>query len=233
MKSLFRGFDRAHVDYLLISGQASILYGAATFSEDVDLWIRPSRTNLRRLLVTLARHHARVHKLTPPMTLPYAAAGHGFHFVLPTKPLPTYLDVMARAPRVGDFTAAAGRARRMATDWGTLPVVSIEDLVLLKKTRRLSDYEVISNLARLRLAEAIRPSRRLLRWAASNSFRAEDRASFLARLGERASVEACRRAIAHDVLRLQARDVAYWRPRIDALRKLRGSGRLWPEGKAV
>ncbi len=30
MRNLFRSFDRRGVDYLLISGQASILYGAAT-----------------------------------------------------------------------------------------------------------------------------------------------------------------------------------------------------------
>ena len=36
MRTLFRSFERFGVDYLLISGQASILYGAATFSEDID-----------------------------------------------------------------------------------------------------------------------------------------------------------------------------------------------------
>jgi hypothetical protein len=37
MRNLFRSFDRFGVEYLLISGQASILYGAATFSEDIEL----------------------------------------------------------------------------------------------------------------------------------------------------------------------------------------------------
>lgn len=38
MRKLFQSFERVGLEYLLISGQASILYGAATFSEDVDLW---------------------------------------------------------------------------------------------------------------------------------------------------------------------------------------------------
>ena len=37
MRRLFRSFDRFGVEYLLISGQATILYGAATFSEDVEI----------------------------------------------------------------------------------------------------------------------------------------------------------------------------------------------------
>ena len=54
MRSLFRGFERFELEYLLISGQASILYGAATFSEDIDVWIRPSPANAARLLSALA-----------------------------------------------------------------------------------------------------------------------------------------------------------------------------------
>jgi len=30
------------VHYVLISGQTTILYGIATFSEDIDIWIKPS-----------------------------------------------------------------------------------------------------------------------------------------------------------------------------------------------
>ena len=40
--SFFQRLEADGVDYLLISGQATILYGAATFSEDVDIWLRPA-----------------------------------------------------------------------------------------------------------------------------------------------------------------------------------------------
>jgi hypothetical protein len=112
MRSLFRSFDRRGLDYLLISGQASVLYGAATFSDDVDVWVRPTGSNLHRLLVALADRDARVHELTPPLTPRYAEAGHGFHFVVPS-PLPVYLDVMARPPRDRQEQAVR-RSRRAA-----------------------------------------------------------------------------------------------------------------------
>ena len=69
MRKLFRAFDRAGLEDLLISGQATVLYGAATFSEDVDLWIQPTSANAHKLLAALTECRARVHRLTPPMTL--------------------------------------------------------------------------------------------------------------------------------------------------------------------
>jgi hypothetical protein len=133
MRSLFRSFERFGVDYLLISGQASILYGAATFSEDIDLWIRPSSGNVGRVLAALTSVRARVHKLTPPLETRFLRAGHGFHFVIPSSPLPVYLDLLGKPPRVGLFSRSRLRARLLETDWGRIPVVAPEDLVSLKK----------------------------------------------------------------------------------------------------
>jgi hypothetical protein len=233
MRSLFRSFERFGVDYLLISGQASILYGAATFSEDIDLWIRPSPTNIRRALGALASRRARVHKLTPPLEMRFLRAGHGFHFVIPGDPLPVYLDLLGNPPRVGTFSECRRRARLLDTDWGRIPVVALEDLIALKKTRRFIDYEVISNLVSIRLSEELSPSRKLRRWAARSTFRPEDRADLLRSLGEPISLAACRAGIAREVEKLQARDARYWRSRIAELRRLRRADELWPEGTPV
>jgi hypothetical protein len=236
MRRLFRGFERGGLSYLLISGQASILYGAATFSEDIDIWIEPARENVRRLLAVLASLRASVYKRTPPLTRRYLLGGHGFHFLVPDRPLPIYLDVLGKPPRVGRFSEAARRARAMDAGWGVVPVVSPPDLVKLKLTRRLSDYEVISNLVRLELGRIELPGRRrrnALRWAVRNTFNAEDRARWLAELGAPRSVARCRRDIAREVVGHQARDTAYWRQRIAELRKLCRAAELIPEGKPV
>jgi hypothetical protein len=160
-------------------------------------------------------------------------AGHGFHFVGPGRPLETYLDIMARPPRVGSFGSAARRARRMLTDWGTLPVVHPVDLVEIKKTRRLADYDIITNLVLLYLAEIPKPGKAVLRWAAENCFRPEERASILARIGSRQSVTQCAQHIAQEVLDLQARDRAHWFTIIRELRKMRREGKLLADGIPV
>jgi hypothetical protein len=233
MRNLFRSFDRFGVEYLLISGQASILYGAATFSEDVDLWVNPTRHNLTRLLRALSACHARAYKLTPLLSLRNFRKGHGFHFTLPARPNPVYLDIMGRPPRVGTFAASRRRAQRMKTGWGELSVVSIEDLIALKKTRRLYDYEVISNLVQIRLEQSRHPSRKLLEWAVRESCRAEDRAEFARRLGRTLTVSRCRRDIARELPLAQERDVAYWRPILRDLRELRRRGLLLPQGSPL
>lgn len=233
MRNLFRSFDRFGLEYLLISGQASVLYGAATFSEDIDLWVRPTAPNVKRLARALAACRARAYKLTPRLDLRHLRSGHGFHFTLPARPDPVYLDVMGRPPRVGSFEASRRKARIMKTGWGLLPVVSIEDLIALKKTRRLYDYEVISNLVAIRVSESGHPSRELLAWALRETFRPEDRAEFARQLGPRLSIARCRRRIAREIERCQARDVAYWRPILHELREFRRSGLLIPQGTPV
>ncbi len=232
MQRLFRSFERFGVEYLLISGRASVLYGAATFSEDVDVWIRPSVANARRLLRALAAGRGRVYMLTPPMTLRNMKFGHGFHFTLPRGADTLYLDVMAVPPRVGSFLDALRRANVMRGPLGPVRVVSIPDLVELKKTQRFLDYDVISNpvAPATRDPAAVRDQ---LAWAARNSFRPEERSAVLARLGRPASVAACRARILADVGRLQARDTAYWRRIVRDLRRLRREGRLIETGTPV
>ena len=50
MRGLFRAFDREGVDFLLIGGQAAILYGASHFTQDLDVWICPEDRNRKAFL---------------------------------------------------------------------------------------------------------------------------------------------------------------------------------------
>lgn len=233
MRRLFRSFERRGLEYLLISGQATVLYGAATFSEDVDLWIRPTAGNAQALLLALADQEARVHRLTPPLTERNMRFGHGFHFVVPGAPLEVYLDIMARPPRVIPFGTAKRRSRNIKTDWGMLPVVHPVDLVEIKKTRRLADYDIITNLVFLQITQNPNPGKAALQWAARNCFRPEERAVILERLGRRRTVAECAKDIAREVSALQAKDRAYWSPIINQLREMRREGKLWPDGMLV
>jgi hypothetical protein len=233
MQRLFPSFERRRVRQLLISGQAAILYGASTFSEDVDLWIDPSAGNVARFLHALADLDATVYKLTPPLTRRNVERGHGFHFLVPDEHGPIYLDVMPRPPRVGAFAAAWRRRRVMETPIGPLDVVSLEDLVELKKTRRLADYEVITNLVAIHLREKKSPSRTLLGWAERNSFRATDRTIYARMLGRRRSEADSQKLLLREITRLQRRDTRHWSRVVADLRRMRTRGELLPEGTPV
>lgn len=235
MRSFFRNLEREGVRYLLISGQASIVYGAATFSEDVDLWIEPSAENISRFIRALHRSKAMVHKLTPPLTARHFRRGHGFHFRVPSpEDIETYLDVMGKPPRVGSFSAAARRASQFDTVWGSVPVVAMPELVEMKKTRRLPDYDVISKLACIRLRTSTRVTRPLLQWALRNVFRTEDAQWIFETWPAARSLPVDRTfsvaAIARDIAVLQQSDMRYWSPIVDELRVMRRNGVLIPEG---
>jgi hypothetical protein len=140
---------------LLISGQATVLYGAATFSEDIDLWIEPSPENVERFRAALHQVKARYYKLTPPLETRYLARGHCFHFLLGgSVSEAAFVDVMGYPPRTRAFVAGRRDSRYFETDWGRLPTIGLRDLIELKKTQRLVDYPIVSALT-LRLLETI------------------------------------------------------------------------------
>ena len=67
------------VRFLLMGGQACILYGAAEFSRDTDIVILAEPSNLERLQRALAQLQAdRI--AVPPLSLEYLRKGHAAHF---------------------------------------------------------------------------------------------------------------------------------------------------------
>lgn len=258
--NFFQSLERGGVEFLLISGQASVLYGAAVFSEDIDLWVKPEEANLRGFLDALRENGSRYHKLTPPLTEEYARRGHGFHFIVPDE-TDVFLDVMGVPPRVGTFEAAWADAVWMNTDWGNLPVISVPKLIELKKTRRLEDYPIISRLALLFLDQHSGGyDDDLLNWVVSHLFTVEALAEVLGASQvewtryhgwheeelriwrqELASPsgwgDTTEREITNWMQRRlvehQAADREYWKPVIRELKRYHHDGLLMPLGQGV
>jgi len=258
--NFFQSLDRHGVESLLISGQATVLYGAATFSEDIDLWVNPTEKNRARFLAALRDSEARYYKLTPAFTVENLQHGHGFHFVLLDCGGEFFLDVMGNPPRAGAFAAAAATARWMDTEWGTVHTIGIKLLAELKKTQRLEDYPVIGRLA---LAWLEQPecagSEADFLWALQNIFTLPElMACFtdhpaavpVAEKFNRDVGEFGRQWLAgndvdepvehqasdffqHRISELQLADRRYWRDIIRELKTMRAAGRLMPEGDLV
>ncbi len=259
--SFFRRLEGEAVDYLLISGQATILYGAATFSEDVDLWLSPAAANLERFISVLRSCAARYYKLTPPLALENLQRGHGFHFVLPGDASGSefYLDVMGKPPRVGGFEQAATGARYFDTDFGRVHTVGIKELVEIKKTQRPADYPIIGRLALAHLNDVSATEGDLL-WALENTFGLPELRTLFAE--HRSLLESALPVLSEPFDRaartfldlgeltpsleddldahfdsqgaaLRRADRAYWRGIIDELRALRAKGALMQEGQPV
>ncbi len=261
--SFFRHLEEHGVRWLLISGQATILYGAATFSEDVDLWVAPSEQNFDRFKAALRQSQARYYKLTPALTVAHAVDRHGFHFVVPSPEdgLEIFLDVMGCPPRVGGFDAAFAASRDIETRWGNLHTVGIKELVELKKTQRPKDYPIISRLALAWFDErAADPTTEDLEWVFENLFSLPELVrlcidhprqveQFLPSAPEplvRAAAQLLRsgrmeptledeleECLDQRTLPLRRADRYFWRTVIESLRGLRSRGELMPEGTLV
>jgi hypothetical protein len=258
--SFFQSLEENRVAYLLISGQATVLYGAATFSEDIDLWLNPARENIERFRNALAAAGGRYYKLTPPLEPAFYNAGHGFHFTFGNPPGDeVFLDVMGRPPRTREFAAAFAESRHFPTEWGVLPTVGIPDLVELKKTQRLADYPIISALTLRHLEEqSTATSGADLAWAAANLFTIDSFFAFsesfpqwigsappgtspslLAAVGQPLDeipdevLSEISQWLAEAVARHQLADRLYWRKIIAELRELRAQGQLMAEGAPV
>ncbi|HEX6563901.1 MAG TPA: hypothetical protein VF020_06435 [Chthoniobacterales bacterium] len=260
IESFFRDLDASEVKYLLISGQASVLYGAATFSEDIDLWLEPSQANLERFRSVLSGHEARFYKLTPPFELEIMRRGHGFHFILPEgSNEPVFLDVMGCPPRTGPFSAVRDRSKSLETEWGAIPTIGIWDLVELKKTQRIEDYPVIGRLV---LAAALQGLTRVeeVGWALTNIFTLPELRRFFEELpgvldlwpeGQHVELRefglhavrdedaagtverAVQELFQQRISVCQHADRIYWRPIIAELRAFRRDNRLMQEGELV
>jgi len=260
--SFFQNLNAFGVDHLLISGQATVLYGAATFSEDIDLWLDPIPENCARFLEVLRAVQARYYKLTPALTVEHLQRGHGFHFVLPEGGGDeVYLDVMGVPPRVGNFTGANASAQWKETDWGRLRVIGIRDLVELKKTQRLEDYPIIGRLALAYLAQPECPRKPPdFHWAIQNVFTlpelhelfaewpqatgalppdaSRELAAFASQWNESHEVgepveQALSRLMQAEIAKLQDADRRYWRTIVSELKSLRASKALVPENALV
>lgn len=71
--------QRHQAQYLLLGGQACVLYGAAGFSRDTDWVILASEENPERLTVAMQSLEAEV-IAAPPFLLPHLEAAHAVHF---------------------------------------------------------------------------------------------------------------------------------------------------------
>lgn len=259
--SFFQHLEQSGVRYLLISGQATILYGAATFSEDIDLWVEPTPANLQRLLQALREVEARYYKLTPRVRPANAARHHGFNFVISEDASEVFIDVMGSPPRVKSFDEAQAGAQSFETPWGRLQTVGIRELVELKKTQRAQDYPIISRLALAWLDQrAPHYTAEDVSWVLDNIFSlpelirlfddhpslAHSGTSSMSGLFLEAWGQIVRQGSLEELLEdkietwmderiapLRRADRHFWRPVIEELRQMKREGELEAEGSRV
>lgn len=121
---LFRAFDSAGVEYLLVGGHAVALHGRPRFTKDADIWVRDTQENLARLAQALHAFGA------PPGLADQLASAAPEDVVWMGFP-PTRIDLLKWVPG-GDFEAAWGDHETRSIDGAKVRLVSKARLRALK-----------------------------------------------------------------------------------------------------
>jgi len=135
------------VRYLLMGGQACILYGAAEFSRDTDIVILAEASNLKRLRRALSALRA-VCIAVPPLSLKWLRKGHAVHFRCHCPEAKNIrLDVMSKLRNAPAFNELWKRRTTVTIANGeSYDLVSLPDLLQIKKTQRDKDWIMLRRL---------------------------------------------------------------------------------------
>jgi hypothetical protein len=130
-----------------MGGQACVLYGAAEFSRDTDLVVLADSENLDRLRLAMEELQAEVIAV-PPFAANYLHRGHAIHFRCQRPDVAGMrVDVMAKMRGVGSFDQLWNQRTTVEEPSGvTIEVLSLPDLVRVKKTQRDKDWPMIRRL---------------------------------------------------------------------------------------
>lgn len=235
-------FRRNRVRHLLMGGQATILYGAAEFSRDLDLSIACDASNLEATERAFRELAAEL-VLFPTLDASYLSRGHAVHHRCHAEGVEGLrVDVMSWMRGCGHFDELwERRAIIEAAPGEPIDVISLRDLVLAKKTQRSKDWPMVSRLVEVDIisaghAAAIDPKRAAF-WLAEcrTALLLVELAHRFPALAAGSSRPAVAAAIAGDAdavnrelfdeeQRERAADRAYWAP-------LRAEIEAWRRGK--
>ena len=135
------------VRYLLMGGQACVLYGAVEFSRDIDIAIVADDENLTALEAAVSALHARCIAV-PTFRMEHLLRGHAVRFRCYRDDVHGLrIDVMTTMRGVASFEELWGRrSDYVAADGQIVDVIGLEDLVRAKKTQRAKDWPMIQRL---------------------------------------------------------------------------------------
>ena len=134
------------VRFLLMGGQACVLYGATEFSRDTDIVLVPDPANVAALKQALEDLQAEVIAV-PPFDEDYLRRGFAIHFrCAHPDSRGMRVDVMSVMRGVAAFDELWCRRLTMEVPGGQVDVLGLPDLICAKKTQRDKDWPMIRRL---------------------------------------------------------------------------------------
>ena len=135
------------VKALLMGGQACVWYGAAEFSRDTDLAVLVDRENIQGLQAALDELLAKCIAV-PAFEPNYLERGHAVHFrCFHPEASHQRVDIMSKMRGVNSFPNLWNRRETLVDDARNIyEIISLPDLVCVKKTQRDKDWPNLRHL---------------------------------------------------------------------------------------
>lgn len=231
--------QKHRVRYLLIGGQACILYGAIEFSNDLDLAVLAEEKNLDRLLEALGELRAELCD-APFLSIANLERGLACRFRCRREQIDGIrIDIMSRPPGCDSFPDLWERRKRIKLPMnGYVNVLSLPDVVRANKTQRDKDWPRLRSIVEVDFHQ--RPARpspkqiafwlfegRSVEFLVEVATRYKTAAGRLAkqrpllRLALDADVEATEIALRAEEDEYRAADREYWKPLKEELFEMR------------
>lgn len=121
------------VEFIVIGGQAELVYGGSRQTFDVDLCYRRTAGNLERLAEALRELKPSLRDAPPdlPFVMDARTLSLGNNFTLSTSIID--LDLFGWVEPIGDYEALAKRAARLEIGDLNLRVIALDDLIAVKR----------------------------------------------------------------------------------------------------
>ena len=134
------------VEYMLVGGVATVFHGHVRTTQDLDLWIKATPENKRKLVKALEQENVpgASHYLNIPMVPGWSSVTigeHGFEA--------DFMDYMSHF-KDEDFDTCYARAKKGEFNGVPITVIHINDLIAEKKaTGRHKDLDDVENLEKI------------------------------------------------------------------------------------
>jgi len=135
------------VEFIVIGGQAELIYGSSRVTYDVDLCYRRTADNLQRLAAALKNLNPSLRGAPAdlPFTIDARSLALGNNFTLVTSL--GSVDLLGWVEPVGDYEQLQKHCDRVRVGEIDLQIISLEDLIRVKQfIRRPKDEEALRQL---------------------------------------------------------------------------------------
>lgn len=151
LKELLERLLKNNIDFVLVGGFASILYGSTLVTQDLDICVAMTDEEVEKLRKALGDLNP-IHRMNPNAPISFLEQPKDLSQVknIYLKTNLGILDIMSELPPVGDFKVIKKNSIEINLYGHICRVISIEDLIRIKETMtRPKDKETLEHLKKI------------------------------------------------------------------------------------